>query len=47
LLEIHDEVAAKNYHRAIKSGKRLIEYEASAMAEAPEVPAQAAGPGAD
>ena len=28
LLEIHDEVAAKNYHKAIKAGKRLIEYEA-------------------
>lgn len=34
LLEIHDEIAAKNYHRAIKSGKRLIEYEASVATQA-------------
>lgn len=34
LLEIHDEVAAKNHHRAIKAGKRLVEYEAAEAAAA-------------
>lgn len=39
LLDIHDELAAGNYHRAIKAGKRLVEYEASAAnAAGGEVP---------
>lgn len=41
LLEIHDEIAAKHYHRAIKAGKRLVEYEAAnaTMADAATGPA--------
>lgn len=43
LLEIHDEIAAKNYHRAIKVGKRLIEYEAAVANGVGEAADPAAG----
>ncbi|WP_336486658.1 flagellar biosynthesis repressor FlbT [Methylobacterium nigriterrae] len=40
LLAIHDELAARQYHRAIKAGRQLVAFEASS---APAAEASAAG----